>query len=104
LVAAQMAMGIMWFELIDNAETKTLQSALMKFQTALSAWDGEGDATLIWTPRGELGNSCAKLIPRKPPAWAAGMWVSREGPAKSGRPWHRGTSSNAVLRDVYECG
>jgi hypothetical protein len=114
VVAAQMAMGVMWFELEDNAESKSLQSALMKFQTALSAWDGEGDATLTWTPGGELGHSCPKQIPRTPPAWAAGAWINRdtiarvrgvspskpEGTRNSGHQRYRGASLRAVPRDA----
>ena len=78
LMAAQVAMGVMWFELEDNAESKPLQSALMKFQAALNDWDGEANATLVWTPGGESGESCSKQIPRNPPAWAAGAWINRD--------------------------
>jgi hypothetical protein len=111
LVAAQMAMGIMWFELEDNPESKPLQSALMKFHAALSAWDGEGEATLVWTPGGESGHSCQKQIPRNPLAWAAAAWINRDSVARHARaasplkpagahnsthPWYRGASLRAV--------
>ena len=114
VVAAQMAMGAMWFELEDNAESTPLQSALMKFQTALSAWDGQGDATLTWTPGGELGDSCPKQIPRNPPAWAAAAWINRdtiarpvraastakpEGTRHSSHQWSRGGALRAVPKD-----
>jgi hypothetical protein len=114
LFAAQMAMWLMWFELEDNAESKPLQSALTKFHTALSAWDGEGDATLTWTPGGELGNACPKHIPRKPPGWAAEAWINRdsiaprvraasthkpEGAHNSAHQWYRDAPFRAVPRD-----
>lgn len=114
LFAAQMAMWVMWFELQENAESKPLQSALMKFHTALSGWDGEGNATLVWTPGGESGHSCPKQIPRNPPAWAAGVRINQdtiarrvrpasppkpEGAHNSGHQWYRGASSRAVPRD-----
>ena len=49
LVAAHMAMSIMWFEhkLEDDPEAEPLLSAMMKFNTAVRTWGGEGTAELV---------------------------------------------------------
>jgi hypothetical protein len=51
LVAAQMAIGLMWIEHQHEQHDPQLQplhSALIKLNTVLQTWDGEIDAELIW--------------------------------------------------------
>ena len=103
LVAAQTAMEIMSFKLEDNPESKPLQSALMKLNAALSAWDGEGEATLVWTPGGESGHSCQKQIPRNPLAWSAAAWINRDSVARHVRaasPPNRPELTLALTRGI----
>jgi len=50
LVAVRMAISIMWVEhkLEDDPEAEPLLSALMKFNTAVRTWGGEGTAKLTY--------------------------------------------------------
>jgi hypothetical protein len=50
LVAVHMAISIMWIDhkLEDDPEAEPLLSALMKFNTAIQTWGGEGTAKLTY--------------------------------------------------------
>jgi hypothetical protein len=51
LVAAQMAMGLMWIEHQHEPHDPQLQplhSAMIKLNTVLETWDGENDAKIMW--------------------------------------------------------
>jgi hypothetical protein len=49
LIAMHLAMGLLWVEnkLDHDPDAKPLRSALIKFHTALRAWDGESKARLV---------------------------------------------------------
>ena len=57
LVAAQIAMESIWLTR-RQPRIKDTAECLDEVPSALGAWNGEGEATLIWTPRGESGNPC----------------------------------------------
>ena len=64
LFAAHLAMAITWNEhkLARDPEAKPMQSALMKFNTALENWDGDRTARLVFVAaENTLNNEHAKV-------------------------------------------
>ena len=59
LLAAHLAMAMTWIEhkLEHDPGAKPLQSALMKFNTALENWDGERTAKLVFVAEENIKNN-----------------------------------------------